>query len=153
MFFKNGNSNLFINSFRKFIAKLSDSHLHELDTGSKNRYATLCRNIRAYSIQILQNYAISTRRVPSDDDIKRAQNERVAKLALTIPALNCYSTEIPKEFEPFIQQYYQITQFIERAKLAGRDDEVRLLELNLREVEREMTAIKMKIFKKIKTQI
>jgi hypothetical protein len=142
MFLKLKNSNLFINSFRKSIAKLADSCSHITDLASKNRYAILCRNIRAYSIQTLQNYAISTKRVPSEEDTKRALDERIARLALNIPGMNRNSGEIPKELEPFVQQYYQITQFIERAKLAGRDDEVRLLELNLREIERELSVVK-----------
>ena len=122
------------------MAKLAESC--EYDAESKLRYTTLCRNIRMYSVQVLQNYTISTSRVPKEDDVKRAHDERIAKLALAIPGMNCNSFEVSKELEPFVQQYHQIMQFIERAKLAGRDDEVRLLELNLKEIEETISAFK-----------
>jgi hypothetical protein len=132
--------NLSFNSFRKLIAQLPDN-----DTVLKNRYVALCRNIRTYSIQVLQTFAISTRRIPNEDDIKRARdekkrldNERIAKVALSIPGMNFNPLEIPAELEPFVQQYYQVTQFIQQAKLAGRHDEVRLLELNLKELKQAM---------------
>ena len=34
---------------------------------SQVRYAALCRNMRMYAIHLLQNYAISTRRVPTEE--------------------------------------------------------------------------------------
>ncbi|CAF4237172.1 unnamed protein product, partial [Rotaria sordida] len=133
-----------IDSISKQIVILADkySNINENDITSKNRYPTLCRNIRTYSIQVLQNFSVSTKRVPSEDDIKQARNEkqkrldneRMIKIFLNIPGINHNSLEISEELEPFIQQYYQITQFIEQAKIAGRDDEVKLLELNLQEL-------------------
>lgn len=73
---------LFIFSYaffiRKYIAKLGESapNIDEEDTASLIRYSALCRNIRTYAINVLQNYAITTRRVPTDEDIKRARDER-----------------------------------------------------------------------------
>jgi rabenosyn-5 len=43
---------------------------------SQIRYSALCRNIRTYAIHLLQHYAVSTRRVPSEDDVQRARDER-----------------------------------------------------------------------------
>jgi rabenosyn-5 len=64
--------------FRKYIALLAEScpNIDEDDTASQIRYSALCRNIRTYAIHLLQNYAISTRRVPSEDDVQRARDER-----------------------------------------------------------------------------
>ncbi len=68
----------FVLSIRKYIAKLAEScsNIDENDTSSQIRYSALCRNIRMYAIHLLQNYAISTRRVPNEDDIQRAREER-----------------------------------------------------------------------------
>ncbi|CAF1194385.1 unnamed protein product [Rotaria magnacalcarata] len=67
-----------IDSTSKYISKLADSCLNidEDDTQSIIRYSALCRNMRMYAIHVLQNFAISTRRVPSEDDVKRAREER-----------------------------------------------------------------------------
>jgi hypothetical protein len=70
---------LFCFSFiRKYIAQLGDScpNIDENDAPSQRRYSALCRNIRLYAIHLLQGYAISTRRVPSEDDVQRARDER-----------------------------------------------------------------------------
>ncbi|CAF2687300.1 unnamed protein product [Rotaria sp. Silwood2] len=139
-----------IDSISKHIAALADKclNINENDTTSKNRYATICRNIRTYSVQVLQNFSISTKRIPSEDDIKKAQdekkrldNERMTRTILTIPGINLNSLEISEKLEPFIQQYHQVTQFLEQAKSAGRDDEVRLLESNLKELAQAMSII------------
>ncbi|CAF2387201.1 unnamed protein product [Rotaria sp. Silwood2] len=67
-----------IDSISKSIAKLADScsNIDEDDTQSQIRYSALCRNIRIYAVHLLQNYAISTRRIPSEDDVQRARDER-----------------------------------------------------------------------------
>jgi hypothetical protein len=91
---------------------------------------------------MLQNYAISAKPVPSEDDTKRALDERIGRLALNIPGMNYNSSQLSKELEPFVQQYHRISQLIKRGKLIGDDDEIRLLELNLREIEREMSIVK-----------
>ncbi|CAF1650816.1 unnamed protein product, partial [Adineta ricciae] len=64
-----------IDSTSKYIAKLGEScpNIDENDTSSQIRYSALCRNIRMYAIHLLQNYSISTRRLPSDDDVQRAR--------------------------------------------------------------------------------
>ncbi|CAF3716965.1 unnamed protein product [Rotaria sp. Silwood1] len=139
-----------IDSISKYIVKLADksSNINEYDPTSKNRYTTICHNIRTYSIQILKNFSISTRRVPNEDDIKqvrdekkRLDHERMKQIIFNIPNINHNSLEISEELEPFIQQYYQVIQFIERAKLAGHDDEVRSLELNLKELAQAMSTV------------
>lgn len=63
---------------RKYIAQLGDScpNIDENDTSSQIRYSALCRNIRMYAIHLLQSYAISIRRVPSEDDVQQARDER-----------------------------------------------------------------------------
>ena len=43
---------------------------------SQIRYSALCRNIRMYGIHLLQNYAVITRRVPSEEDVQHARDER-----------------------------------------------------------------------------
>ncbi|CAF2155608.1 unnamed protein product [Rotaria magnacalcarata] len=50
--------------------------IDEDDTQSIIRYSALCRNMRMYAIHVLQNLAISTRCVPSEDDVKRTCEER-----------------------------------------------------------------------------
>ena len=50
--------------------------IDENDTPSQIRYSALCRNIRMYAIHLLQNYAIATKRVPSENDVQRARDER-----------------------------------------------------------------------------
>jgi len=69
---------LFCLFIRKYIAQLADvcPNIDENDTPSQIRYSALCRNIRMYAIHLLQNYAISTRRVPSEDDVQLARDER-----------------------------------------------------------------------------
>jgi hypothetical protein len=68
----------FVLFIRKYIAKLAEScpNIDEDDTPSQIRYSALCRNMRMYAIHLLQNYAISTRRVPNEDDVQRARDER-----------------------------------------------------------------------------
>jgi len=63
---------------RKYIAQLGDScpNIDENDTSSQIRYSALCRNIRMYAIHLLQHYAITTRRVPSEEDVQQAREER-----------------------------------------------------------------------------
>ncbi|CAF3886287.1 unnamed protein product [Adineta steineri] len=135
-----------IDSTSKLILKLADN-----DKTSDNRYAILCRNIRTYSLQSLQNFAISTKRIPTEDDIKRAcdekkrlENERMAQFASTIPGLSGYGSGIPVKLEPFVHQYYQVTQFLEQAKLDGRREDIESLEMNLKELERAINAIQHK---------
>ncbi|CAF4275229.1 unnamed protein product, partial [Adineta steineri] len=135
-----------IDSTSKLILKLADN-----DKTSDNRYAILCRNIRTYSLQSLQNFAISTKRIPTEDDIKRAcdekkrlENERMAQFASTIPGLSSYVSGIPVKLEPFVHQYYQVTQFLEQAKLDGRHEDIESLEMNLKELERAINAIQHK---------
>ncbi len=106
---------LFIFFFRRLISKLADS-CHEND----RRYTALCRNIRVYAIQILQNYSVSTKRVPSKDDIKRARDECIGKLALNLS----------RKVEPSVPRYSQVIQFIQQDKLTGRNDEVVFFESN-----------------------
>ena len=163
-------------SSRKIIAKLPDStsNIDENDTASHIRYAALCRNMRMYAIYVLQNYSISTRRVPSEEDVKRARDERKrladerneqeraakAELASRISSSSGPSTpktavsgwrptvdrtllERTQELEPLVQQIYQVTQFIRQAQIAGRADEVKLLQLNLKELERAMNSAQL----------
>jgi rabenosyn-5 len=68
----------FIRFLSKYIAQLADScpNIDENDMPSQIRYSALCRNIRTYAIHLLQHYAVSTRRVPSEDDVQRARDER-----------------------------------------------------------------------------
>ena len=67
-----------IDAISKRISQLADScsSIDEDDTPSQIRYSTLCRNIRTYAIHLLQNYALVTRKMPSEDDIKQAREER-----------------------------------------------------------------------------
>ncbi|CAF3474289.1 unnamed protein product [Rotaria socialis] len=131
---------------KKFVAFADKCpNIDENDISSKARYATLCRNIRMYAIQLLQNFSLSTRRLPTEDEIKQARdakqrsdNELMAKVILTIPGINCNVLELSEELKPFIQQYYQVTQYMQQAKLAGRDDEAKFLESNLEELAQAM---------------
>ncbi|CAF1476065.1 unnamed protein product [Adineta steineri] len=68
-----------IESTSKYISKLGEScpNIDEDDTSSQIRYSALCRNIRMYAVHLLQNYAISTRKLPNEDEIKRARDERI----------------------------------------------------------------------------
>ena len=63
---------------RKHVGQLAEScpNIDEDDIPSQIRYSALCRNIRMYAIHLLQNYAISTRRIPREEDIQRARDER-----------------------------------------------------------------------------
>ena len=139
---------------RKRVVLLADNYINmnDNDTASKDRYVALCQNIRSYSIQVLQNFAISTRHMLSIDDIKRARNEkqrldneRLTEAILNITGINSESLELSEELEPFIQQYYQVIQFIQHAELIGHDDEVQILTLNLKELEQAIKAIKNKL--------
>lgn len=67
-----------IDSTSKYISQCADScsNIDEDDTPSQVRYSTLCRNIRTYAIHLLQNYALTTRRVPSEDEVKKAREQR-----------------------------------------------------------------------------
>ena len=156
---------------RKIITKLADNctTIDENDTSSQIRYASLCRNLRMYAVHLLQNYAISTRRVPSDDDVKRARDERKrlveerleleraakAELASKItpnstnqtskpvisgwkPSIDRNLLEKAQDLDPLVQQIYQVTEFIREAKIAGRDEDVKSLEMNLKELEKAM---------------
>lgn len=123
-----------------------------------------------YAIHLLQNYAISTRRVPTEEDVQRAREERTrlaqeryeseraakAELASRVtstssssatpksavsgwkPTVDRSLVESGQELEPLVEQIYQVTQFIRQAQIAGRDDEVKLLESNLKELEQAM---------------
>jgi len=171
-----------IDSTSKLILNLSDScpGIDDNDKHSLLRHQTICRNIRSYSIQLLQNYAISTLRVPTDDDIQRARQERTKQLdeqndlerqaktelfnrvnihtttpspaqhtpRVATPSVAGWKPTIDRsvmndtqELEPLVQQIYQVTQFMRQAQIAGRDDEVKLLELNLKELEQAMKQI------------
>lgn len=66
--------------FRKAIANLCVS-----DVENDRRYTALCRNIRAYSVQVFQNFSIRTKRIPTKDIFKRICEERDMKLALNSP--------------------------------------------------------------------
>ncbi|UJR36142.1 hypothetical protein I4U23_028880 [Adineta vaga] len=160
-----------IDTTSKYIAKLGEScpNIDENDTPSQIRYAALCRNIRMYAIHLLQNYSISTRRVPSEEDIQRARDERIrlveernesermakAELASRIISLDSPTRVKPEisgwrptvdrnllaqaqELNPLVQQVYQVTEYIRQAQIAGRDDEVKLLEINLKELEQAL---------------
>lgn len=63
---------------RKYIALLAEScpNIDEDDIPSRIRYSALCRNIRAYAIHLIQNYAIKQGRVPTEEDVQRARDER-----------------------------------------------------------------------------
>jgi len=157
-----------IDANSKVIAKLADNctTIDENDTSSQIRYASLCRNLRMYAIHLLQNYAISTRRVPTEDDVKRARDERKrlleerleseraakAELASKIttnstnqinktvvsgwkPSIDRNLLERAQDLDPLVQQIYQVTEFIREAKIAGRDEDVKSLEMNLKELE------------------
>ena len=54
------------------------------------------------------------------------------------PTVDRNLLERAQELEPLVQQIYQVTQFIRQAQIAGRDDEVKLLESNLKELEQAM---------------
>jgi rabenosyn-5 len=154
---------------------LADScpSINENDTPSQIRYAALCRNIRMYAIYLLQNHAISTRRVPTEEDVEHAreestrlshelyESERAAKAELASrvtatsnsvgtpkspvsgwrPTVDRNLLERAQELEPLVQQIYQVTQFIRQAQIAGRDDEVKLLQSNLKELEQAMNHV------------
>lgn len=122
-----------------------------------------------YAIHLLQNYAISTRKVPSEDDVKQARVERQrllderlemeraarAELASKVtvnntnqpnkpvisgwrPTIDRNLLEKAQQLDPLVQQIYQVTEFIREAKIAGRDEDVRSLELNLKELEKAL---------------
>jgi len=102
---------------RRSIAKLADSNPE-----NERRYVALCRNIRTYSMQVVQNYSRLTKRVPTKDDIKRVCDQRINKLTLNSP----------EKIEPLVvKQSYEIIQFIQQDKSNGRDDEIVFLELNI----------------------
>ncbi|CAF3945844.1 unnamed protein product [Rotaria magnacalcarata] len=139
-----------IDSTSKKLVAFADKcpNIDENDISSKARYATLCRNIRMYAVQVLQNFSLSTRRVPTEDEIKQARdakqrsdNELMEKVILSIPGINGKTLELSEELKPFIQQYYQVVQYMQQAKLAGRDDEVKLLESNLEELAQAMRVV------------
>ncbi|CAF0919780.1 unnamed protein product [Didymodactylos carnosus] len=178
-----------IDSTSKLIFSLSDSYSDTDDQHSIVRHQTICRNIRSFSLQLLQNYAISTLRVPSDEDVQKSRQDRLkaieekselerqAKTDLyqrthvsTPPSLSMASysvlnrkseievngrqvagwkptidrslMETANELEPLVQQIYQVTEFLRQAKMAGKDDEVLLLESNLKELEQAMKLTK-----------
>lgn len=122
-----------------------------------------------YSIHLLQNYSISTRRVPTEEDVQRAreerkrlieernESERLARAEIALKITSNSNSQSPttkkanagwtpkvdrsvlaptEELEPLMQQIYQVTQFIRQAQMAGREDEVKLLQSNLRELEK-----------------
>ncbi|CAF1665120.1 unnamed protein product [Adineta ricciae] len=122
-----------------------------------------------YAIHLLQNYSISTRRLPSDDDVQRAREERIrlleerneserlakVELASRVGPLDSptrVKTEVSgwrptvdrnilvqaQELNPLVQQVYQVTEYIRQARIAGRDDEVKSLENNLKELEQAL---------------
>ena len=114
------------------------------------RYAALCRNVRSYSTQMMQNFSISTRRLPTEDDLRRIREEKkqyedkqMMECAAKILGMNYNLTEIPPELEPFVQQYYRVRQFLEEARLAGHLDEVQSLEMNLKELEQAIRMVEL----------
>ena len=133
--------------FRKSISKLADG---DSTTPVSTRYAALCRNIRSYSTQMMQNFSISTRRLPTEDDLRRIREEKkqyedkqMMECAAKILGMNYNLTEIPPELEPFVQQYYRVRQFLEEARLAGHLDEVQSLEMNLKELEQAIRMVEL----------
>jgi rabenosyn-5 len=124
-----------------------------------------------YAIHLLQNYAISTRRVPSEDDVQQARDERKrlveerneseravkAELAsrITTDSPTRLKTEVSgwrptidrnllaqtQELDPLVQQVYQVTEYIRQAQIAGRYDEVESLKLNLKVLEQAMNNV------------
>ncbi|CAF1417976.1 unnamed protein product [Adineta ricciae] len=136
-----------IDSVSKSISKLAEG---DSTTPVSNRYAALCRNIRTYSIQMMQNFSISIRRLPTEDDLrrireekKRSEDERMVECAAKILGMKDNLIEIPPELEPFVQQYYRVTQFLEEARLAGHLDEVQALEKNLKELEKAIRMVQL----------
>jgi len=116
MFFKIQKLSFHFLFCRRSIAKLADSN-----SENEKRYIALCRNIRTYSMQVVQNYSRLTKRVPTKDDIKRICDQRIDKLTLNSP----------EKIETLIvKQSYEVIQFIQQDKLTGRDDEIVFLELN-----------------------
>ncbi|CAF1416741.1 unnamed protein product [Adineta ricciae] len=136
-----------IDSVSKSISKLAEG---DSTAPVSNRYAALCRNIRTYSTQMMQNFSISTRRLPTEDDLrrireekKRSEDERMMQCAAKILGMKENFIEMPPELEPFVQQYYRVTQFLEEARLTGHPDEVQSLEMNLKELEQAIRMVEL----------
>lgn len=159
---------LFVFFLRKYISQLGEScpNIDEDDTSSQIRYSALCRNIRTYAIHLLQNYAISTKHVPSEDDIKaaretrkrlvdeRSESERLARMELASkmdfptrpkkeiegwrPTIDRDLLEQTHELDPLVQQVYQVTEYIRLAQIDGRHDEVESLKKNLKALEQAL---------------
>ncbi|CAF0834449.1 unnamed protein product [Didymodactylos carnosus] len=174
-----------IDSTSKLILSLANSSSNADDQQSNSRHLTICRNIRSFAVQLLQTYAISTLRVPSEEDVQKARQDRLKmieeknelerqaksnlyqrthvpisssphsvlrqkselseeeqKVAGWKPMLDRSVMETTNDLEPLVQQIYQVTQFLRQAKIAGKEDEVRLLENNLKELEQAMKLTK-----------
>lgn len=101
------------------------------------RLSTICRNIRMYTREYLQNCVLRTRRVPEDKQIEEARHQRQLEVGWK-PTIDRHLLETTDEFEPFVQQHYQVTEFIRQAELAGRFDEIEVLQRNLQELEQAM---------------
>jgi hypothetical protein len=155
----------YANSSRRAIEKLveTSSAIDDNDRVHQQRSMALARNIRMYAIELLQNCAIKTRRVPQEQEIQRARHERQQqteneraiheKSKTSKPAIKAHDSgwrptvdrqllERTDEFEPFAQQYHQVVEFIRQAESAGRTDEVKILQVNLKELEQVMKRMK-----------
>ena len=128
------------------------------DRSYQLRFTSLGRNIRMYSVDLLRNCAIKTRRLPKEDEIQRAQDERKQRLeserlaqarlepSMSMkrldsgwkPTIDRRLLQKTDECEPFAQQHYQVTEFIRQAELAGRHEEAEILKRNLMELEKMM---------------
>jgi len=124
-----------IDSISQLISKLPTvDHHNNVD---EVRLTTICRNIRMYAREYLQNCVLRTRRVPEDKQIEEARHQRQLEFGWK-PTIDRHLLETTDEFEPFVQQHYQVIEFIRQAELAGRFDEVEVLQRNLQELEQAM---------------
>jgi hypothetical protein len=90
-------------------------------------------------VELLQNCAIRTRRIPKEEEIQRIRDERQQRVASGWkPTIDRQLLQKTDECEPFAQQHYQVTEFIRQAELAGRHEEAEILKLNLIELEKIM---------------
>ena len=95
--------------------------------------------MRTYSVELLQNCAIKTRRIPKEEEIQRVREERSQRVEPGWnPTIDRQLLQKADECEPFVQQHYQVTEFIRQAELAGRHEEAEILKLNLIELEKMM---------------
>ena len=125
-----------IDSVSSVISKLSAADQSPAD---EVRLTTIGRNIRMYAREYVQNCVLKTRRLPDEKQIEAARQQRQLESgAGWRPTVDRHLLETADEFEPFAQQHYQVVEFIRQAELAGRHDEVEVLQRNLRELEQVM---------------